>query len=1426
MKDVLERVITQNLTSKSDIIDEIILELGAETSQLIEVVGQSGTGKSYLFKKLSQVLTNRKIAHIDFIPSYFKFNHLSDILNALCKKMDEDLFHELVSSWKNASNNKYNFFYYLSTMIKERDLVSPNILLIDSADILDHYAIDFIQYFVQYFSKQKIHIVTFTTESQFPFSIKKKLDFIKAPEISQILKELFPKDNKQNDIDAEIIENIAGGNLFLIENIIMASYVDNKPSRQELIKQFNKTIDVESLHAERLMQLNESEIDTMLYIWLLDEYSEAKHLEELLNISSKDLQKIIAKLDLEYYIGINYQFYYIKKVKLFEAFVISKLASKFSTYTNKFFDFLKNKKIHEEKFIKLHMMRNKYKASVFDSEISYLKKLSDYSALLEIYNFSLNHKKNPKDYIETQKQIGIAYRHLKQYEKATDIFRQALKRATSEDYPVEEIAYLLASTLYDLSSYKFALEVIKTYYNDDFNTTWKAKYELLKAEIITDQEDFNEALEATEKAINFAIMIEDKVTSSSIHAEVKKTRGKIFYYMNLLDKAETSFKEAESIYKSINCTNGLAAIYNNIGIIKMFQGEWEETEKLYLQSLALEEENYNLEGIAICYNNLGSLADDKSDYKKSLNYFNEALTIQKLLSERYNISNCYNNLGVTYTDNREYDKAIAAYEMSLQTAINFNLFKNTIASLNNLGAVYFIIGNWSKAIEYYESAIKKSEENGFMEGLLRSYNNLGELYEKRGELNLAHDLYIKGQNILDSINDDYLKAELFGNLGSVLTRLHKFGEAYGYLVESFDYFKSLNAKDKILESSIKHAYYFIHTRNVESADYYLKLAEKNALELNNQLHLGNIYAMRALLDKRDTEISKSYLEKAIEIFKTNQSQFELSLAYYEYAVLLNEMGDWEQALHILSNNVKIIKSYGAIKFLEQNDLLSQKISKDHSSDLRETKFQESLLNKFSEVIQMLNSITDFNTLIDTSLEQLVEFSEADGGILSLYKSSDTVDSWEYQLFNNFSTVEKDYDSMLDLIHKSYTNNQNYTYKQPAFAMQYNDIATFSLNIRNKTIGVILLFSKHGSHYFAEKMINLLNSLCNQIIVIIENIRHSNLEKSHAVLREELESSNQFTNMIGKSQKMIEIFELIEKIKDTPTTVLVEGPSGTGKELVARAIHYSSNRRNKKFVAQYCGALTETLLESELFGHMKGSFTGATHDKKGLFEVADGGTFFLDEIADISLSTQAKLLRFLQEGEIKRVGSTITEKVNVRVICATNTSLMEKVKKGEFRLDLYYRLNVIRIQMPSLQERKSDIPLLAIHFLDNYKQKINKKIVGITDEAMRCLVNYEWPGNIRQLENEIERAVTLAENDSLIKAADWSEEVYKYQEDKEQEAQVQNKLTLRDAIEELERKMIEETMLETNGNQSQAAILLGISRQGLIKKLKRFESQDE
>ena len=273
---------------------------------------------------------------------------------------------------------------------------------------------------------------------------------------------------------------------------------------------------------------------------------------------------------------------------------------------------------------------------------------------------------------------------------------------------------------------------------------------------------------------------------------------------------------------------------------------------------------------------------------------------------------------------------------------------------------------------------------------------------------------------------------------------------------------------------------------------------------------------------------------------------------------------------------------------------------------------------------------------------------------------------------------------------------------------------------------------------------------NELLIHISKAQKEDLLlKENRLLRMEVRKKFEFANIIGKSKKMQEVFSLIEKVSSGSSTVVIYGGSGTGKELVAKAIHYHSPRTDQPFVAFNCGTIPETLVESELFGHTKGAFTGAVQSKKGLFEEAEGGTIFLDEISTLPLSAQVKLLRVLQEKELMRVGGTERIKMDVRMISATNQDLEANMKKGTFREDLFYRLHVFPIFLPDLKDRREDIALLAYHFLDLYTKETKKQIKGISKEGMNILLEYDWPGNVRELENVIERAVIIAEQDVLM-----------------------------------------------------------------------------
>ena len=315
--------------------------------------------------------------------------------------------------------------------------------------------------------------------------------------------------------------------------------------------------------------------------------------------------------------------------------------------------------------------------------------------------------------------------------------------------------------------------------------------------------------------------------------------------------------------------------------------------------------------------------------------------------------------------------------------------------------------------------------------------------------------------------------------------------------------------------------------------------------------------------------------------------------------------------------------------------------------------------------------------------------------------------------------------------------------------QIRSIACTPLLRKNEVIGAIYMDSRINTEQFNDESLQFLQAFARQAALAIENARlFEKLQTENRQLKKQISLSTVFPEIIGESREIQEILDMIDRVADAKATVLIEGESGTGKELVARALHYHSSRKDKLFVPVFCGGLTESLLESELFGHKKGAFTGAIDNKAGLFEEADGGTIFLDEIGDINMNVQTKLLRVIQEGEIKRVGDAKSRIVDVRIVSATNKDLWKEVQAKRFREDLYYRLNVINIKMPALRERDEDILVLGKHFLKKFARINNKAIDGFSQSAENSMLSYQWPGNIRELENTVERAVILARSGKI------------------------------------------------------------------------------
>ena len=469
------------------------------------------------------------------------------------------------------------------------------------------------------------------------------------------------------------------------------------------------------------------------------------------------------------------------------------------------------------------------------------------------------------------------------------------------------------------------------------------------------------------------------------------------------------------------------------------------------------------------------------------------------------------------------------------------------------------------------------------------------------------------------------------------------------------------------------------------------------------------------------------------------------------------------------------------------------------------------LNVLLRISKAVNSVRGLEALERQILESIFEIVPADRGAILLGEHGmeewTSVFGWDRRGGLNQAVqvsrtiVSRVLSEGVAVLSNDLESQDDFAGTESITLRRISSVLAVPLEVFDRVFGVIYLDASNPEVRFDEDHLQLLTAIGSIGAAALDNARRmERLEEENQRLQAEMSFEH---NMVGESPRMREVFQFIKRVAPKDTTVLIRGESGTGKELVARAIHRNSSRGNKPCVAINCAALAENLLESELFGHEKGSFTGAIAQKKGKLEIAEGGTVFLDEIGELAPLLQAKLLRVLQEREFERVGGTRTIKLDVRLVAATNRDLEEEVKRGRFREDLFYRLNVVSLRMPALRERREDIPLLASYFAAKFSQRSNRPVLGVSPHARTCLVNYDWPGNVRELENAIERAVVLGSSDMIL-PEDLPEAVL----ETEQPAGA-SIAQYHEAVAEAKKQVILRAVEQAGGNYTEAAKLLGV-----------------
>ncbi len=777
--------------------------------------------------------------------------------------------------------------------------------------------------------------------------------------------------------------------------------------------------------------------------------------------------------------------------------------------------------------------------------------------------------------------------------------------------------------------------------------------------------------------------------------------------------------------------------------------------------------------------------------------------------------------------------------------------------LNITGVVHYLRGKYSLALEYHKSHKKVSEKLGSKTQLIRAVGNIAITLSHLGRDEEGIEYLLQAREIGTEIGDKLSLGYTANNLAYYRISTGKLEEALDEAREALRIFEETGHKWMFADCHMNFALAYLEQGKVDLAAEHARKALSCAEELEQRTNLPRAHNLLGrVLAAQGNPVAGTHFTKSIELYRRLQPDKDaegIEFAMLEYGKYLLAHGESEGATHVRKAAEVLKRRPPTIEVRKAREELRELLAgiSEESHPAPEEKVEKverdrDNFRKILEITKAINSETETEEVLERILDAAIETSGAERGFIVLVEDK----NWEFAAQSNFPgnvTSDSDYPTICEIAAKVISDGTVFTAGNirrsetfgrliSAVPSALKGVFAFPLAIKEKVMGAVYLDSRFAVVDLPQETVSFMVTLMEQAALIIDKARlyqrvralseklgeklektRLNLEQTRSDLekkQQELELRYSYKNIIGKSAKMQELFQLLDRVAETDIPVFICGESGTGKELVAKAIHYNGPRRKRHFMALNCAAIPESLLESELFGYEKGAFTGADTTKKGLFEITHGGTFFLDEIGNMSAGMQRKLLRVLQEKAIRRVGGKKLIDVDTRIVSASNVDPRQLIDAGELREDLYYRLNVLTIELPPLRERKEDIPHLVEHF---WERATNTSLEVSEDEKkefLKILMDYEWPGNVRELENEISRVASIG--DGTLNAKYLSRHILT-DTASEHVTGVGKRLSLR----EIEESLIKAALEEAEGNKSRAARILGIPRTTLTSKLKKL-----